>query len=180
MHPLDFRITEILKAFLTIAGICWLLIFAAYIVSRGKYMFGKEMGSAVWGNIDKINKDLKQENNVILTKHIEMGLNMAVPPKGHGRQMNTIVIGGAGSGKTWRFITPNLLQANCSYVVVDPAGDLLRNTGAFFRKKNYKLKVLNLIDMEQSDAFNPWEYCTDQNQFQVMVDNFWKSTEEPT
>ncbi len=179
MHPLDFRITEILKAFLTIAGICWLLIFAAYIVSRGKYMFGKEMGSAVWGNIDKINKDLKQENNVILTKHIEMGLNMAVPPKGHGRQMNTIVIGGAGSGKTWRFITPNLLQANCSYVVVDPAGDLLRNTGAFFRKKNYKLKVLNLIDMEQSDAFNPWGYCTDQNQFQVMVDNFWKSTEEP-
>ncbi len=179
MHPLDFRITEILKAFLTIAGICWLLIFAAYIVSRGKYMFGKEMGSAVWGNIDKINKDLKQENNVILTKHIEMGLNMAVPPKGHGRQMNTIVIGGAGSGKTWRFITPNLLQANCSYVVVDPAGDLLRNTGAFFRKKNYKLKVLNLIDMEQSDAFNPWGYCNDQNQFQVMVDNFWKSTEEP-
>ena len=180
IHPLDFQITEILKSFLIIAGVIWLLIFASYIVSRGKYMFGKEMGSAEWGNIETINKHLKQEDNVILTKHIEMGLNMAVPPMGHGRQMNTIVIGGAGSGKTWRWILPNLLQANCSYVVVDPAGDLLKNTGEFFRKKKYKVKVLNLVELEQSDAFNPWEYCTDQNQFHVMVDNFWKSTEEPT
>lgn len=179
MHPFDFQITEILESFLIIAGIIWLCIFAAYMVSRGKYMFGKEMGSAVWGNIDRINKDLKQNDNVILTKHIEMGLNMALPPEGHGRQLNSIIIGGAGSGKTWRWILPNLLQANCSYVVIDPAGDLLKNTGWFFRKKKYKVKVLNLIDMEQSDAFNPWEYCIDQNQFQVMVDNFWKSTEEP-
>lgn len=179
MHPLDFQITEILKTFLIVGGVVWLLIFASYIVSRGKYMFGKEMGSALWGSIEKINKDLKQEENVILTKHIEMGLNMALPPKGHGRQLNTIVIGGAGSGKTWRWILPNLLQANCSYVVIDPAGDLLKNTGEFFRKNNYKVKVLNLVDMGQSDAYNPWEYCTDQNQFQVIVDNFWKSTEEP-
>ena len=180
IHPLDFEITEILKSFLIIAVIVWLLIFASYIVSRGKFMFGKEMGSAVWGDIEKINKNLKQENNVILTKHIEMGLKMALPPKGHGRQLNTIVIGGTGTGKTWRFILPNLLQANCSYVVVDPAGDLLKNTGEFVREKEYKIKVLNLIDMEQSDAFNPWQYCTDQNQFNVMVDQFWKSTEEPS
>lgn len=179
MHPLDFQTTDILESFLIIAGIIWLLIFASYIVSRGKFMFGKEMGSADWGNIKKINSDLKQKNNVILTKHIEMGLNMALPPKGHGRQMNAIVIGGAGSGKTWRLILPNLLQANCSYVVIDPAGDLLKNTGEFFRKKKYKVKVLNLIDMERSDAFNPWVYCTNQNHFQVMADNFWKSTEEP-
>ena len=179
LHPLDFRINDILSSFLLLAGVAWLCIFAAYIVTRGKFMFGKEMGSAEWGKIETINNHIKQEENVILSKNLEMGLNMQAPPKGHGRQLNTIVIGGSGSGKTWRLITPNLLQANCSYVVVDPAGDLLKNTGGFFRRKKYNIKVLNLIDMDEGDAFNPWEYCNDQNQFQVMVDNFWKSTEDP-
>ena len=179
MQPQNFRVNEILKSFLIIAGVIWLLIFAAYIVSRGKFMFGREMGSAEWGNVEKINKHIMQKENVILSKHLKMGLNMQAPPIGHGRQLNTIVIGGSGSGKTWRYVTPNLLEANCSYVVVDPAGDVLRNTGYFFEKQGYNIKVLNLVDMEQSDAFNPWEYCKDQNQFQVMVDSFWKSTEDP-
>ena len=142
-------------------------------------MFGREMGSAEWGSIEKINKHIMQKENVILSKHLKMGLNMQAPPIGHGRQLNTIVIGGSGSGKTWRYVTPNLLEANCSYVVVDPAGDVMRNTGCFFERQGYNIKVLNLVDMEQSDAFNPWEYCKDQNQFQVMVDSFWKSTEDP-
>lgn len=179
VQPQNFRINGILKSFLIIAGVVWLLIFSAYIVSRGKFMFGREMGSAEWGSIEKINKHIMQKENVILSRHIKMGLNMQAPPAGHGRQLNTIVIGGSGSGKTWRYVTPNLLEANCSYVVVDPAGDVMRNTGCFFERQGYNIKVLNLVNMEQSDAFNPWEYCKDQNQFQVMVDSFWKATEDP-
>lgn len=178
LSPSNIHVTEMTKSFLILGLILWLLCLATYLVSRGNFLFGREMGSAKWGNPRRINKHLQQDKNVILSQKIRMGLNMSAAPKGHGRQLNTILIGGSGSGKTWYWVTPNLLQANTSYVVVDPAGDVLKDTGNFFKSKGYSIKVLNLVNMDKSDQYNPFIYCKEQNDFQVLIDNYWKSTEE--
>lgn len=177
LHPERFGSGEILPTFLYLGGLVWLAIFAGYILTRGNFLFGKEMGSARWGTAKEVNRHLQQESNVILSENIQMGLRMSVLD-GHGRQLNTIVYGGSGAGKTFFYVLPNLLQANTSYVVVDPAGDLLRSTGSFFQKKGYCMKVLNLMEMEKSDAYNPFAYVKTQNDMQKLIDFFWSATEE--
>lgn len=178
VSPASIKTTEKTNAFLFIGVLVWLCIFAMYLTSRGNFMFGREMGDGRWGKIKTVNKHLKQEENIILSQNLRMGLNVA-PKKygGHGRYLNTIVFGGSGTGKTFYFVTPNLLQANTSFVVVDPAGELYRNLGNFFIKKGYDIKVLNLINMDDGNQYNPFVYCKNQNDFQVLIDLFWKATE---
>lgn len=159
-----------------------LLFLAAYglgvgifLSTRHPYRRGEEHGSAQWGNVRQLNRkyaDKRFENNKLFTQHFRMGLDS----RRHRRNMNTVVIGGSGAGKTLFFAKPNLCQANTSFVVLDPKGELLRDTGHLLEKKGYEIQVLDLLNMEKSFCYNPFVYLRDDNDVQRLVTNLFKST----
>ena len=151
------------------------LIMFVYFESRRNYRKGEEYGSAKWGNKRNIKKEYTQEpieQNKILTKNVSIGLNT----KKHRRNLNTIVIGGSGAGKTRFYAKPNIMQANTSFVVLDPKGEILRDTGNLLKEKGYEIKVLDLINMEKSHCYNPFVYINSDNDIQKLVTNIFKST----
>ena len=96
--------------------------------------------------------------------HVQISYNM----RKHLRNVLTVVIGGSGSGKTRFFAKPNLMQANTSFVVLDPKGENLRDTGYLLEEKGYEVRVLDLINMEKSHCYNPFVYLKDDNDVQKM------------
>ncbi len=127
---------------------------------------GEEHGSARWATeaegkklADK--KKVKKgeiDNNIILTQEVQMSLNT----RRHRENLNVLVIGGSGSGKSRFYVKPNLMQLNTSYVVTDPKGELLRSTGKLLEDNGYKIRVFNLIDMRNSHNYNPFAYVFDR------------------
>ena len=110
--------------------------------------------------------------NKILSQHLSIGYNAKL----HRRNFNTIVVGGSGAGKTRFYAKPNLMQANTSFVCLDPKGELLRDTGGLLKAKGYEVRVLDLINMERSDCYNPFMYIQSDNDIQRLVTNLFKST----
>lgn len=146
-----------------------------YEINNANYRRGEEHGSARWGNIREINNKYKQQpysNNKLFSKNVSMGLNGKI----HRRNLNTVVIGGSGAGKTRFYCKPNILQCNTSYVILDPKGELLRDTGNLLKKEGYEIKVLDLLNMEKSHCYNPFVYIRDDNDVQKLVTNIFKST----
>lgn len=153
-----------------IVGLC------AYFSTRRNYKKGKEHGSAKWGNPYTLNKKYMQHpesENRILTQNTRLGLNA----KKHRRNLNTLVIGGSGAGKTLFYAKPNLMQCNnCSYIVLDPKGEILRDTGYLLEKNGFEVKVIDLINMNLSNGYNPFKYLKTDNDVQRLVTNLFKST----
>ena len=148
---------------------------ALYISSKGNYRRGEEHGSAKWGNAKAVNKKYYQapkENNKLLTQNVAIGLNA----KKHRRNLNTLVCGGSGAGKTRFYCKPNIMQCNTSFVVLDPKGEIARDTGKLLEKKGYEVRVLDLINMEKSHCYNPFVYLKSDNDVQKLVTNLFKST----
>ena len=159
--------------FLLIYGIA----IGVYYSSRGNYRRKEEHGSAKWGNSKQLDKKYKQKpecNNKILTQNVKLGLN----GKMHRRNLNILVCGGSGSGKTRFFGKPNVMQCSpdSSYVILDPKGEILRDTGALLEKKGFEVKVLDLINMNKSHGYNPFIYLKDDNDVQKLVTNLFKAT----
>ena len=126
-----------------------------------KFRRDMEYGSARWGTEADIKPfvDPKFENNVILTGTEFLTMNTRPKNPANARNLNACVIGSSGSGKTRFWLTPQLLQAHSSYVVVDPKGGTLSQCGHFLqRKKGYKIKVFNSIDFSKSMHYNPMSY----------------------
>lgn len=133
-----------------------------YLSTRRNYRKGEEHGSAKWGDAQKLNKKYATSNfedNKIMTKNVRISYNM----RKHLRNVLTLIIGGAGSGKARFYAKPNLMQANTSFVVLDPKGENLRDTGYLLEEKGYEIKVLDLINMEKSHCYNPFVYLKDDN-----------------
>ena len=159
-----------------------LLFLAAYglgvgifLSTRHPYRRGEEHGSAQWGDSGRVNHryaDKVFSENKLFTQHVRMGLDTHK----HRRNLNTVVIGGSGAGKTRFYAKPNLCQANTSFVVLDPKGELLRDTGHLLEKKGYEVRVLDLLNMEKSFCYNPFVYLRDDNDVQRLVTNLFKST----
>lgn len=127
-----------------------------------KFRHGVEYGSARWGNAKDIApyEDKENEDNNILLTATEK-LTMSSRPKNpkYARNKNCVVIGGSGSGKTRFFVKPQLMQLHSSYVVTDPKGTLLVETGNMLQKNGYELKVLNTINFSKSMHYNPFKYA---------------------
>ena len=126
-----------------------------------KFRRDMEYGSARWGTEADIKPfvDPKFENNVILTGTEFLTMNTRPKIPANARNLNACVIGSSGSGKTRFWLTPQLLQAHSSYVVVDPKGGTLSQCGYFLQKKRgYKVKVFNSIDFSKSMHYNPMAY----------------------
>ena len=111
-------------------------------------------------------------NNKLMTQNVKIGLNA----KKHRRNLNTLVCGGSGAGKTRFYCKPNLMQANTSFVILDPKGEILRDTGGLLKKKGYEIRVLDLISMEKGHCYNPFVYLQSDNDVQRLVTNLFKST----
>ena len=154
---------------------CYLLAIGIYFSSQRNYRRREEHGSAKWGNKKMIDKKYKQSpkfNNKLMTQNVCIGLNA----KKHRRNLNTLVCGGSGAGKTRFFCKPNLMQCNTSFVILDPKGEILRDTGNLLKEKGYEIKVLDLITMERSYCYNPFVYLNNDNDVQKLVTNLFKST----
>ena len=157
----------------------FLLIYVLGIViyesSKKNYRRREEHGSAKWGDPKALNKKYKQypENqNKILTQNISLGLN----GRKHRRNVNVLVVGGSGAGKTFSYCKPNVMQCNTSFVTLDPKGEIARDTGHLLEAKGYKVKVLDLINMDRSHCYNPFVYLRNDNDIQRLVTNLFKST----
>ena len=151
------------------------LSIGVFLSSRRNYRRGEEHGSAKWGNARAVNKKyraIKPEDNKIFTQNVRVGLD----GRKHRRNLNTVVVGGSGAGKTRFYAKPNLCQANTSFVVLDPKGELLRDTGYLLKQKGYEVRVLDLLNMEKSHCYNPFVYLRDDNDVQRLVTNLFKST----
>ena len=130
-----------------------------------KYRRDEEYGSSRWGGPKDIQPfvDPKFENNVILTGTELLTMNTRPKIPANARNLNACIIGSSGSGKTRFWLTPQLLQAHSSYVVVDPKGGVLSQVGYFLQKKRgYKIKVFNSIDFSKSMHYNPLAYIKNE------------------
>lgn len=125
-----------------------------------KFRKDVEYGSARWGTAQDIKPftDKVFKNNVILTGTEFLTMNSRPKNPANARNKNCCVIGSSGSGKTRFWLTPQLLQAHSSYIVVDPKGSILENVGAFLTRQGYKIKVFNSIDFSKSMHYNPLSY----------------------
>lgn len=174
-YPFKVKIVEDTKKCVLIFLLAYGLLCGIYFSSRRNYRRGEEYGSAKWGNARAINRRYSSKaftENKILTKGVRIALNV----RKHYRNLNTLVVGGAGAGKTRYFCKPNVLSANTSLFVLDPKGEILRDTGNALKKKGYRIRVLDLINMEKSHCYNPFRYLQSDNDVQKLVTNLFKST----
>ena len=155
--------------------LCYGMGIGIYFSTRRNYRRREEHGSAKWGNAKAVDKKYRQNppsENKLMTQAVRIGLN----GKKHRRNLNTLVCGGSGAGKTRFYCKPNLMQANTSFVILDPKGEIVRDVGNLLEKKGYEIRVLDLISMEKSHCYNPFVYLHSDNDVQRLVTNLFKST----
>ena len=151
------------------------LIIGVLLSSERNYRKREEHGSAKWGDAGSVNRKYaarKSAANKLLTRHVAIGMD----GRKHKRNLNVLVCGGSGSGKTRFYAKPNIMQAENSLVILDPKGELLRDTGGLLEKQGYEVRVLDLINMEKSHCYNPFVYLKDDNDIQRLVTNLFKNT----
>ena len=173
--PFDIRMCEgsLKTAALFLA--VYIMSICIYHTSRRNYRKGEEHGSAEWGDPSAVDRKYHQRPdtaNKLLTQHVRIGID----GRKHRRNLNVLVCGGSGAGKTRFYCKPNIMQANTSFVVLDPKGEIIRDTGGLLEKKGYEVRVLDLINMEKSHCYNPFRYITSDNDVQKLVTNLFKST----
>ena len=146
-----------------------------YFSTLRNYRRQEEYGSAKWGSASKVNKkyaDKTYSENKILSQNVRIGLD----GKKHRRNLNTLVIGGSGAGKTRFYAKPNILQCNTSFVCLDPKGELLRDTGNLLEKEGYVIRIIDLIDMSKSHGYNPFAYIQDDKDVLKLITNLIRNT----
>ena len=171
-----------LSPFDWLVGIVGAVAFRLFIHMKSKkakkFRRDEEYGSARWGTEKDIKPfaDPKFENNVILTGTEFLTMNTRPKIPANARNLNTCVIGSSGSGKTRFWLTPQLLQAHSSFVVVDPKGGVLSQVGSFLQKRGYKIKVFNSIDFSKSMHYNPLAYIKNESDILKFVNALISNT----
>ena len=143
-----------------------------YRTNQGRNRDGEEHGSAAWATPASVNAQFAQKDSIPLTQHVRLGLNTHK----HRRSLNVLVIGGSGAAKTRSFVLPNILTANTNYVITDPKSEVLLATGGYLKEQGYDVRVLNLVNLEQSDGYNPFRYLRDEKDVLKLVNNLIQST----
>ena len=143
-----------------------------YRTNQGRTRDGEEHGSAAWATPASVNAQFAQKDSIPLTQHVRLGLNTHK----HRRSLNVLVIGGSGAAKTRSFVLPNILTANTNYVITDPKSEVLLATGGYLKEQGYDVRVLNLVNLEQSDGYNPFCYLRDEKDVLKLVNNLIQST----
>ena len=149
-----------------IMGVC------LYADQQGRTRDGEEHGSAAWASPRQVNAMFAQKQNKLLTKNVRLGLDTHK----HRRSLNVLVIGGSGAAKTRSYVKPNILEANTNYVITDPKSEVLLATGGYLKSKGYDIRVLNLVNLEESDGYNPFRYIRDEKDALRLVNNLIQAT----
>lgn len=156
-----------------------LLIFTVavimYYTSQRAYMPGKEFGTSELASVKQVNKllsDKTEENNRILSRNVRMSLDT----RHTGLNNNILIIGGSGAGKTFYEVKPNLMQRNTSFIVTDPKGEILRSQGEMLKRNGYNVKVINLLEMDKSDCYNPFSYIREETDVIKLITNLMSNT----
>ena len=172
---------------LIVAGVACFAVWLAvlyHLSGEGNYMPGIEHGSASWGTAkdSKYFKDKTFSDNIILTqteyisihpKFVKVGLDTYDP------NHNVLIVGSPGTGKTRRYLIPNVMQMHSSYVITDPKGTLLYQVGSMLKNNGYTIRVVNLVDTKKSNHYNPFCYLKDDMDILRLVDNLMENTEPP-
>lgn len=161
---------------------CILIFTVAYFLGIGiyesqkrNYRRGVEHGSAKWGNVSEICRrycEKQYTQNLLLTQHFRMGLDGYK----HKRNLNVLVVGGSGAGKSRTYAIPNIMQCNCSMVITDPKAELLRKTGGVLERNGYEVRVFDLINPETSWCYNPFAYVRDDKDVLKLINNLIRNT----
>ena len=156
--------------------VIYVLGIGIYISSERNYRHREEHGSAKWGKPEVISKKYMEKKDICANKILTQNTAIGLDGRKHRRNLNILCVGGSGSGKTFHFAKVNIVNANTSFIILDPKGEILRDTGYLLEEKGYKIKILDLINMEKSDCYNPFVYIRDDNDIQRLVTNIFKNT----
>ncbi len=171
-NPFEIHWTDKSAASILACSVAYVMGLLLYSSSQGNTRRGEEHGSATWGSPKQVNAMFCQKENKILTRNVRLGLDTHK----HRRSLNVLVIGGSGAAKTRSFVIPNILEANTNYVITDPKSEVLAATGGYLKKQGYDIRVLNLVNMEQSDGYNPFRYLQDEKDALRLVNNLIQAT----
>ena len=182
---------------LCVGLVCGLLLrLAVYLRGKNakKYRHNVEYGAARWGTAEDIRPyiDPKFQNNIILTQTERLTMNSRPKNPKTARNKNVLIVGGSGSGKTRFFVKPSIMQLHSSYVVTDPKGQLVLETGRLLERAGYKISVLNTINFKKSMHYNPFAYIHSEKDILKLVtclianttgsgqkgDEFWTNAEK--
>jgi len=173
-EPLDININMANIKFTVVMLACLSITWLYLRLTEKNYMTGKECGSARWATSSEGKKLAARnfQNNILLTNTERLSLAKYKFAKSH----NVLIVGGSGTGKSRYFVMPNLMQLNGSFAVTDPKAEILKSTGKMFEQAGYRVKVLNLIEMEHSNSYNPFVYLRKDNDVLKLINNLMKNT----
>lgn len=155
--------------------IIYFIGISIYLSTARNYRHSEEYGSAKWASPKTVCKKYADKNyfgNKVFTQNVRMGLD----GKKHRRNLNTLVIGGSGAGKTRFYAKPNILQCNTSFVVLDPKGEIIKSVGHLLEDEGYVIKVIDLIDMKNSLGYNPFHYIQSDKDVLKLITNLIRNT----
>lgn len=175
-NPLRYYYNSTTGKAAQVAAIVYIISILMYLSREKNFMPGREFGSSKWADVRQLDKKLHDERkgyNRILSQNLRLSLD------GEKTNLNnhTLVIGGSGAGKSFYFTASNFLSLpEGSFVVTDPKGELLRNLGKPLQRAGYRIQVLNLLNPEQSDYFNPFAFLRNEEDVNELVENLIKNT----
>lgn len=174
-HPFSIQWTDLTLKTIGIFLIVYALAIGMYLSSAKNYRRTEEYGSAKWANPNTVCK--KYANKVYFTNKVfSQNVRMGLDGKKHRRNLNTVVIGGSGAGKTRFYAKPNIMQCNTSFVVLDPKGEIIRSVGHLLEDNCYVIKVIDLIDMSKSLGYNPFHYIQSDKDVLKLITNLIRNT----
>ena len=175
-NPMQIKFNEYSLRSVLVFLFLYTMGIGVYFSSRENRRPGEEHGSAKWGNVSTIARKYEdredKKSNLIFTSRMRLGLNA----KKHRRNLNVLVVGGSGAGKTRFYAKPNIMQGNTSFIIADPKGELVRATAPLLIEEGYDVKVFNLINPENSDGYNPFAYVRSDEQVMTLITNFIQNT----
>lgn len=174
-HPFQIQWTNSTLKTIDIFLIIYVLGVGMYLSSAKNYRRTEEYGSAKWANPNTVCKKYANKDyfaNKVFSQNVRMGLD----GKKHRRNLNTVVIGGSGAGKTRFYAKPNIMQCNTSFVVLDPKGEIIRSVGHLLEENGYVIKVIDLIDMSKSLGYNPFHYIQSDKDVLKLITNLIRNT----
>ena len=174
-HPFSFSWCDNTPRMILIFTLIYAIGVMVYLSTMKNYRRTVEYGSAKWANALNVNRKYASKNyleNKLLSQNVRIGLNGKI----HRRNLNTIVIGGSGAGKTRFYCKPNIMQCNTSFVVLDPKGEILRSEGYMLEKEGYVIKIIDLIDMSKSHGYNPFHYIQSDKDILKLITNLIRNT----
>lgn len=163
-------------------GLLFVILFKSYNkLHRKNERLGVEYGSARWGTKEDIAPFIDKDpyNNIILSQTERLSMKARMPKFNLNRNKHVVVYGGSGSGKTYGFVKPNLYQLHSSYVLTDPKGTLLPETGNLFEKKGYRIFVLDTVDMKNSMHYNPFHYIKQPKDILTLANTLYANLKPP-